>query len=115
MFFNKRKKFNGQVDALLPALGIDLESAGAFKVLNVLDSAWDNGFNQYEAALMVTYLYIAGLYNRSRNTEADELIATRLDPVQDDWVKKGLVDTDNVSEFRKNAENIWNKERNKSD
>lgn len=111
MFFNKRKKFNGQVAVLLPAFGIDLDSAGSFSVLNVCDGEWEKGFNQYEAALSVAYLYVAGLYNRSRDTEADELIETRLNPVQGDWIKKGIVDPDNIFEFRKNAERIWERER----
>jgi hypothetical protein len=113
MFFNKRKKFNGDVACLLPGFGIDLEKAGVFKVLHILDAAWENGFNKYEASLMVTYLYVADLYERSRANEANEIVSMRLNSIEADWLKKGIVSAENVSEFRKNAEGIWRKAQNK--
>jgi len=108
MFFNKRKRFNAEVSALLPGFGFNLQQAGVFKVLNVLDAAWSNGFNKYEAGLMAAYLYVAGLYEHAQDEEAENTIK-RIDLIQADWLQKGIVGSDNVSEFRKNAEGIWAK------
>ena len=38
--FSRRKRYNGDVAAILPALGVDMEEAGVMKLLNVLDIAW---------------------------------------------------------------------------
>jgi hypothetical protein len=90
MFFNKRKRYNGDVSALLPAFGIDLHEAGVMKVLNVLDIAWEKVYNQYEGALLVAYGFAAGLSDIDVQ-RAEKLVSERLYDVQKDWIKKGLV------------------------
>jgi hypothetical protein len=57
MFFSRRRRYNGDVAALLPAFGIDMEEAGTFKILDVLDIAWSRKYNIYEAALLVAYSF----------------------------------------------------------
>lgn len=91
MFFKSRRRYNGDVAALLPAFRIDLEEAGMFATLEVLDQAWAARFNQYEGALMVAYCFAGGLYNRNEVRRADTFVAENLAPVQNDWVKKGLI------------------------
>lgn len=90
MFFNRRRRYNGDVSALLPAFGIDLHEAGVMKFLNVLDIAWDKSYNQYEGALLVAYSFAAGLYQRDV-PRADKFVAERLKEIQDGWIKKGIV------------------------
>jgi hypothetical protein len=90
MFFNRRKRYNGDVSALLPAFGIDLREAGVFKVLEVLDVAWDHKYNQYEGALLVANAFAAGLY-KTDPQRADKFVNERLNDIQRDWVKKGIV------------------------
>lgn len=91
MFFNKRKRYNGDVAALLPAFGIDMQEAGVVKLLNVLDTAWSQSFSAYEAALLVAYSFAGGLYQHGHVQRADSLVRDRLLPVQNDWIKKGIV------------------------
>ena len=90
MVFGKRRKYNGDVSALLPAFGIDLHEAGVMKVLNVLDIAWEKGYNQYEGALLVAYSFAAGLYDIDFE-RADMLVKERLNNIQKDWVAKNIV------------------------
>jgi hypothetical protein len=90
MFFNKRKRFNGDVTALLPAFGIDTKEAGVFKVLDILDIAWDQSYSTYEAALLVAYSFVAGLYDHDFERAA-LLAKDRLLPIQSDWIGKGIV------------------------
>jgi hypothetical protein len=98
MFFNKRKRYNGDVSALLPAFGIDLRDAGVMKVLNVLDIAWEKEYNQYEGALLVAYSYAAGLYKINPQA-ADKLVNERLYDIQRDWIGKGIVNAKLVEKW----------------
>ncbi len=91
VFFNRRRRFNGDVAALLPAFGIDMEEAGFFKLLNVLDIAWAEKYSAYEAGLLVAYSFAAGLYDHGLVQRADALVTDRLMPIQKDWIKKGIV------------------------
>ncbi len=91
MFFNKRKRYNGDVATLLPAFGIDMEEAGVFKLLNVLDIAWAQKYSIYEAALLVAYSFAGGLYQNGLVERADDLIKEKLLPIQKDWIKKNIV------------------------
>ncbi len=71
MFFNKRRKFNGQVAALLPAFGFNLEEAGVMKTLNGLDIAWQKKYTEYEAALFVAYLVFSGMLKAGEPRASD--------------------------------------------
>lgn len=99
MFFRRRKRYNGDVAALLPAFGIAMEEAGAWKMLNVLDIAWAQRFTVYEAALMVAYTFAGGLYKRGERDRANALVEEKLYPIQEDWVHKGIVRTEVVKEW----------------
>mgnify|MGYP001568717612 CR=1 FL=1 len=91
MFFNKRKRYNGDVATLLPAFGIDMEEAGVFKLLIVLDAAWEQKYSVYEAALLVAYSFAGGLYQHGLAERADILIKEKILPIQNDWIKKNIV------------------------
>ena len=91
MLFNRRKRYNGDVATLLPAFGIDMEEAGVFKLLNVLDIAWAQKYSVYEAALLVAYSFAGGLYQHGLMERADALVKDKLLPIQKDWIKKGIV------------------------
>ncbi|RTZ13611.1 hypothetical protein EJ063_19590 [Vibrio aquaticus] len=104
MFFNRRKKYNGKVSALLPAFGFDLEEAGVMKTLNVLDIAWQQKYNEYEGALYVSYLVVSGYLKRDKNKALEILDQTKF--VQQDWLSKGLVDQALVQRFTEKA-NEW--------
>ncbi len=97
MIFSRRKRYNGDVSTLLPAFGIDMEDAGVFKVLNVLDIAWAQKYSVYEAALLVAYSFASGLCQQGLVERADTLVKDKLLPIQKDWIKKGIVRAELVS------------------
>ena len=101
MFFNRRKKYNGQVAALLPAFGFNLEEAGVMKTANVLDIAWEQKYSEYEGALYVAYLVFAGML-KAEESRADD-VKSKIEYVQNDWVSKGLVRHDLASRFSSKA------------
>ena len=104
MFFNKRKRFNGDVAILLPAFGIDMNEAGVMKLLAILDLAWKDKYNQYEAALLVAYGFAGGLYE-SDLQRAEKFNAEKLQPIQDDWLKKGIVRSELIEQWPSTLEN----------
>lgn len=91
MFFNRRKRFNGDVAVLLPAFGVDMEEAGVMKLLSVLDIAWAQKYSIYEAVLLVVYSFAAGLYDHGQVSRADSLVKDKLMPIQADWIQKEIV------------------------
>jgi hypothetical protein len=97
--FSKRRRYNGDVAAMLPALGIDLEQAGTMKVLDALDIAYREKYTVYEAALFIAYSCAGGLYKQGHARKALHLLKQRIGPVQADWIKKGIV--------RANLVNPW--------
>jgi hypothetical protein len=99
MFFNRRKRYNGDVAALLPAFGIDMDEAGVFKLLNVLDIAWTQKYSAYEGALLVGYSFAAGLYQHGSAERADALVKEKLLPIQKDWIRKGIVRSQLVEDW----------------
>lgn len=101
MFFNRRKKYNGQVAALLPEFGFDLEEAGVMKTANVLDIAWNQKYSEYEGALYVAYLVFAGML-KAEESRANEVIK-KIECLQSDWVSKGLVRQELASRFSTKA------------
>lgn len=101
MFFNRRKKYNGKVAALLPAFGFNLEEAGVMKTANVLDIAWDQKYSEYEGALYVAYLVFSGML-KAGDARANEVMG-KIEYIQKDWVSKGLVRKELASRFSSKA------------
>jgi hypothetical protein len=97
MFFNRRKKYNGRVAALLPAFGLSIEDGGVFGVLDILDGTWRKGMNEYEAALQIAYTLYGGLL-KANEPRANGVIDS-ISRIQKDWVEKGLVTQELVRGF----------------
>jgi hypothetical protein len=74
-----------------------MEEAGVMKLLNVLDIAWAHKYTTYEAALLVAYSMISGLNRGGDPRRARWLLTQRVEPVQADWIKKGIVRADLVN------------------
>ncbi|MFE8073525.1 hypothetical protein QQM79_20960 [Marinobacteraceae bacterium S3BR75-40.1] len=104
MFFNRRKKYNGKVAALLPAFGFNLEEAGVMKTANVLDIAWNQKYSEYEGALYVAYLVYGGML-KAGDAKADEVMG-KIEYIQKDWVARDLVRKELASRFLAKA-NEW--------
>ena len=104
MFFNRRKRYNGDVSALLPAFGIDMKESGIMKTLGILDHAWADKYSIYEAALVVAYGFAYGLYENKELQRADRLVQDRLKPIQADWMKKDIVRPQLMELFGKRLE-----------
>lgn len=104
MFFDRRRKFNGNVAALLPAFDVDLKEAGVMKVLGVLDVAWADKYSTYEAALVLAYGFVFGLYEKNDHQRANQIAQDRIKPIQSDWIKKGIVRPHIVALFAKRLE-----------
>lgn len=109
--FNRRRRYNGDVAALLPAFGVDLNEAGPMKVLDVLDIAWAKGFTSYEAALMVAYSVAGGLAGGGYLYRAQSILHEKIRPVQDDWLKKGIVRREVVGGWYAKGEESLRKQR----
>ena len=105
MFFNRRKRYNGDVAALLPAFGIDWqEIGGILGALGLLDHAWADNYSVYEAALVLAYREVFALYEKKEVQRADRLALDRLKPIQADWIKKGIVRPQLMELFGKKLE-----------
>lgn len=111
IFFNRRKKFNGNVAALLPAFGIDMKEAGMMKVLNIIDLAWADKYNQYETALLVAYGFAGGLYDIDFQ-RAESFYTGKLIPIHNDWLKKGIVRPEIVEKWPVSLEEKFEAKRN---
>jgi hypothetical protein len=106
MFFNRRKRYNGDVAALLPAFGIDIEEAGVFELMRLVDVAWAQKYSVYEAALVIAYSFASGLYGNGLVERADALVKDKLLPAQEDWIKKGIVRPELVSLFEETTKKV---------
>ena len=109
MFFNRRQKYNGQVAALLPAFGFNLEESGVIKTADVLDIAWKQKYSEYEGALYVAYLVFSGMLKAGQD-RADEVMR-RVRYVQADWVSKRLVREELAERFSAKAEEWINEKK----
>ena len=81
----------------MPAFGFSLEEAGVMKTAKVLDIAWEQKYNEYEGALYVAYLVLAGMLKAEEN-RADDVVE-KIDYIQNDWVSKSLVRRELISRF----------------
>ena len=104
MFFNRRKRYNGDVSALLPAFGLDMQEIGILGALGILDHAWDVKYSVYEAALVLAYREAYELYEKKELQRADRLALDRLKPIQADWINKGIVRPQIMEPFGKKLE-----------
>ena len=104
MFFNRRKRYNGDVSALLPAFGIDMQEIGIMRALGILDHAWADKYSVYEAALVLAYRQAYALYGNKELQRADRLAQDRLKPIQADWIRKGIVRPQLMEPFAKRLE-----------
>lgn len=86
----KRKRYNGDVAALLPSFGFTAEEAGAWKVLEVLDIAWSQKYSEYEGALFVSYLFLSGII-KEKDIPRSKKVINRIKEVQPSWLSMGLV------------------------
>ncbi|HCQ67270.1 MAG TPA: hypothetical protein DIU07_19935 [Rhodobacteraceae bacterium] len=112
MIFNRRKKYNGRVAALLPALGIQESDFGVFSLLDTLDIAWSQNYTEYEAALLVSYTVYGGMMRAGEPRAAD--VKSSIARVQGDWLAKGLVSKDLVARFSEKV-GEWESEKNTSE
>lgn len=109
MIFGKRRKYNGQVAALLPAFGFDLEDAGMMKTADVLDIAWQQKYTEYEGALFVAYLVYAGMIKAGEPRGNEVLEKIRF--VSNDWVKKGIVRQELAAQFSSKTDAALSREQ----
>lgn len=101
MFFNKRKKWNGGVAALLSSFDLTLEEVGPMKALESLDLVYPKGFSEQEGALYLAFLCYP-TYLRSDPKKARHL-KQRIDAVAAEWIKIGRVNPRNVEAWQKKA------------
>lgn len=102
MFGGKRRQYNGDVAALLPAFGFTLEEAGSMKVLSALDIAWQQNYSTYEAALYVGYLVFSGML-KAKESRAPQ-VREKISYIQADWVEKALVRSELAARFSAKAD-----------
>jgi hypothetical protein len=101
MFFGRRRKWNGQVAALLPAFGLTLDEVGPMKTLEALDLVYPKGFSEQEGALYLAFLcYPTFLISDPARAEK---LRERLCTVSEEWIRLGRVNPRNVEAWRKKA------------
>jgi hypothetical protein len=91
-----------------------LDEAGPIKALNVLDIAWAKGFTPTEAALLIAYSVAGGFAGGGYIYRAQHLLREKIRPVQDDWLKKGIVRQEVVRGWYPKAEEDLRKHRERS-
>ena len=87
--FGRKKKYNDEVSALLPVLGIDFNSAGD-KSEKVLSMAWKEGYSVHEAALFVAYNFL-GYLGKNRGIRAALDYIEFIQPTENQWVNEDAV------------------------
>ncbi len=101
MFFNRRRKWNGDVAALLPTFDLTIEIAGPMAALEALDLVYPKGFSPQEGALYLAYLcystFLKEDYPKASN------LRKRIRFAEDDWGKAGRVNPRNVEAWRAKA------------
>ena len=101
MFFNKRRKWNGEVAGLLPTFGLSIEVVGPFAALEALDIVFPKGYSPHEGALYLAYLSYSTFVK-----EGDERASVLLDRItfaENDWLQAGRVGEKLVNGWRKKA------------
>jgi hypothetical protein len=101
MFFNRRKKWNGEVAALLPTFDLTIEIVGPMAALEALDLVYPKGFSAQEGALYIAYLSYS-TFLKERDPRASNL-QKRIRFAEDDWITAGRVNPRNVEAWREKA------------
>lgn len=96
MFFSRRRRFNAAVVRLFQVFEFTVENVGGIQTLNVLDIAWEKGFNEYEAAYYIAILRLSGLAEAEEFEHAQKA-CDRLRLVAANWLSKGLISEQFVS------------------
>ena len=101
MFFNKRKKWNSEVAALLPTFDLTIEIVGPLDALEVLDIVYPKGFSAQEGALYLAYLSYS-TFLKERDSRAERL-KSRIRFAENEWGKGGKVNPRTVDAWQKKA------------
>ena len=101
MFFNRRKKWNGEVAALLPTFDLTIEIVGPMAALEALDLVYPKGFSAQEGALYLAYLSYS-TFLKEHDSRASNL-QKRIRFAEGDWITTGRVNPQNVEAWRKKA------------
>jgi hypothetical protein len=101
MFFNRRKKWNGEVAALLPTFDLSIEMVGPMAALEALDLVYPKGFSAQEGALYLAYLSYS-TFLKERDPRASNL-QKRIRFAEGDWITAGRVNPRNVEAWREKA------------
>lgn len=104
MFFNRRRKWNGDVAALLPTFDLTIEMVGPMAALEALDLVYPKGFSAQEAALYLAYLSYS-TFLKERDPRASNL-QKRIRFAERDWISAGRVNPRNVEAWREKAR-LW--------
>ena len=93
-FSSKRERYEKEVLALIPGLGVDVRVAGETKTRGVVDVAWKQSFSSHEAALLIAHSTVVGLLSHGDKPSAVSLLYDSLEPVHREWVQQGVVRQD---------------------
>jgi hypothetical protein len=101
MFFNRRKKWNSEVAALLPTFDLTIEIVGPLAALDALDLVYPKGFSPQEGARYLAYLSYS-TFLKTHDPRATNL-KSRITFAEDTWMAAGKVNDRNVDAWRKKA------------
>jgi hypothetical protein len=101
MFFNRRKKWNGEVAALLPTFDLTIEIVGPLAALDALDLVYPKGFSTQEGALYLAYLSYA-TFLKQQDSRAEGL-KSRIAFAENEWIKAGRANPRNVDAWQRKA------------
>ena len=94
-FFNKRKRYNGEVDTKLNT-EYQIKTRdnplfpGALKYLSIIDNAWNAKMNSSEGALYIATLYYCGIVKHGHTKEGAALLE-RINHIVGFNLKNGIV------------------------
>lgn len=101
MFFNRRKKWNGEIASLLPTFDLTIEIVGPMAALEALDLVYPKGFSAQEGALYLAYLSYS-TFLKEGDPRAENL-KNRIRFAEESWIKAGRVNPRNVDAWREKA------------
>lgn len=101
MFFNRRKKWNGEIAALLPTFDLTIEIVGPMAALEALDLVYPKGFSAQEGALYLAYLSYSA-FLKEGDPRAEKL-KSRIRFAEENWIKSKRVNPRNVDAWREKA------------
>lgn len=101
MFFNRRRKWNGEVAALLLTFDLTIELVGPMAALEALDLVYPKGFSAQEGALYLAYLSYS-TFLKENDARANNL-KNRIRFAEENWIEAGRVNPNNVAAWREKA------------